>query len=138
MRDFDDYGGAYLKYNPDTDETDPQKLRNKGSELYSKIKTKMSGDYATYMDAMGLGPDRIAYEVNQGLEASNPLIYHGEKVDGVETPDHKTRQRARELLADLHGLRKKTIQVDTGKIGELVNQFKNIGADAEETGGSDG
>lgn len=135
---FQDYESAYREYRQDDPENDPSKLRNKGSVIYSHIRDKMGDQFSEYLEAVGLGTDRLAYEIEQGLNACKVKFYEGKIISDIDgnpivLEDNTTRQKARELLADLHGARIKKVQVSGDKIGALLDAFQGI-AD----GGDDG
>jgi HSP20 family molecular chaperone IbpA len=90
------------------------------------------------LEAFDLGVDRLFHEINQRLGAQKTEFYEGRAVAEVE--DNATRMRATELLADLHGVRKQSLDLNLGAQdgNELVlrlNRADASGPDQNEHGG---
>jgi len=76
-----------------------------GCRLYARIKAKLGAhDWQGKLDAVDLGDTRLLEEISAGLRAMKTEFYQGVAVADCE--DNGTRQRARELLADILGKRK--------------------------------
>jgi len=70
------------------------------------------------MDAFGLGMDRLMGELDQRLNANK-----------ADKADHAIRMRATDLLADIHGLKKNTLDVNA--TGGFKVEIEFVGPDSE-------
>lgn len=123
-----DYGVAFCAYaKPETltGLSDLDKKR-RGSCTYFNITKKIGPYIHDYLGSCGLGVDRVVMEVEKGLTAKTNIYYKGELVDTVN--DNQTQHKSRVLLADLHGLRKRSLEVAVGdNIKDLTAAFREIG-----------
>jgi hypothetical protein len=98
------------------------------------------------LEAFGLGVDRLFHEVNQRLEAHKLEFYEGRPItnpkDGslLKITDNGTRMRATELLADLHGVRKQSLDLNlgAGDGNELILKLNRPQSDPEPESDQDG
>jgi len=82
--------------------------QKQGSRIFQRIKRRI--DWPGFLELVGLGLDRVALEIQRGLEANSAVFYKGKEVAVVT--DNMVRARTRELLADLHGLRKREVTLN--------------------------
>ena len=84
-----------------------ESLLSVSSRYYQRIKAKL--DWPAFLEVVGLGIDRLALEIEKGFTAKKTEFYQGKAVAQCE--DNAVRARTRELLADLHGLRKQEVRI---------------------------
>lgn len=81
--------------------------------MLRRIKTKI--DWETFLDEAGMGIDRLLVELNRKMAAKTTKHYQDESLGDFD--DNATQMRAVELLADLLGVRKQSVDVNhSGKI----------------------
>ena len=87
-----------------------KKLKNPdaaASKLMKRLKAKH--DWDQLLSDAGLGYERIFPKLEEMLEAKTEKFYQDKSLG--EFTDNATRMRALELLTDLHGKRKQTLEV---------------------------
>jgi len=104
---------AYLKISPDISRESAAVL---GPRMLKRIKKK--ADFEQLLEAGGLGLDRLALELEKGLNAKTTKFYQDEPLGDFE--DNTVQQRARELLADFHGKRRQKVDVEHSGNIEIV------------------
>jgi len=116
---------AYLKIRPDVTESSAASL---GTRMLQRIKKK--ADFDHLLEAGGLGMTRLIAEVEKGLNAETTKYWQDEVV-GVHE-DNATQQRARELLADLLGVRKQKLDLHHSAEESIVDILTAAHGEREE------
>jgi len=86
------------------------------SRFFSRIKQKI--DWPQFLELAGIGVDRVIRELNDKLTCKKTEFHQGIAV--AECEDNGTQMRALELLAELHGLKKREIKFK----GEIKTRAK--------------
>lgn len=86
-----------------------------GARLFRKIKDKI--DLPDFWDELNLGIPRIGAKVNEMLSAKKAITCDGQI---YRVPDNQAQMSALTLLADIHGIRKTTVEQNVKVDGKLV------------------
>jgi hypothetical protein len=117
------FAEAYLAFNPITDNAHDDKwLNNIGARTHANIRKKIGGKYNQYLESVGLGIDRIAREIENGLNATDQMI-EPSSGDLKCVPNHNIRIKALSLLVDIQGLKTKKIKIENTQLENLMKKF---------------
>ena len=97
-------------------QTKDESTRRSASRFFARIKQKI--DWPQLLELAGIGLDRVILELNDKLTAKKTEFHQGIAV--AECEDNGTQMRALELLAELHGLKKREIKFK----GEIKTRAK--------------
>ena len=124
-----DYVNAWRKASP----VSKAKKRNWGrlAKKDCKLFVEKNGkDLQALLDAAGLGLSRVVQELDKSLNVKKIELYQGKIVVDkkgliIHFDDNAIQQRGRELLVDVHGLKKQKIEIEN-KLDEWIEAFENI------------
>jgi hypothetical protein len=96
------------------------------SKYYRRITDKINiqANFTDYLDLLNVGYSRLAEEIDKGLNSMKTEFYKGHVV--AECEDNTTRQRARELLADVLGAKKQNIKIEDETDNPIYDEMKKL------------
>ena len=97
---------AYREVKKVRPETKDRSVWRTSSRFFSRIKQKI--DWPQFLELAGIGVDRVIRELNDKLTCKKTEFHQGIAV--AECEDNGTQMRALELLAELHGLKKREVK----------------------------
>lgn len=109
--------GKAFKVSEGRPEMDSHRAVESGSRMLAKIKKK-TADWQRILELTGLDDFTLATEVRKKLRARKSEFYQGAAVATVA--DNGTQMRAVELLADLLGRRKSTVDVKLEETPKII------------------
>lgn len=116
---------AYKAVFPNNNSND-KVLSALASKFYKKITDKIDiqKNFIDYLELLNCGFGRLAEEIDKGLNSMKTEFFKGEIVANCE--DNTTRQRARELLADVLGAKKQTIVHEDNTENPLADAIEKL------------